>query len=122
MGVTLMNKESIKEWHDINNKYQAFIDEIYKTSAKNPAFTDCAFLLACAIKECMTHKDDEHGFIGTGYLSEKIGRALNRVGLNWCIYEYANKDLKLKIIQSLSKDLDMPSITRAVKREVKANA
>ena len=115
-------KEEHKEWQEMNDMYQALIDRIYKTPAKNSNFTDCAYLLACAIKECMTHKDDDYGFIGTGYLYEKIGKALNRVGMDYCVYQYTSRETKLELMKQLSNDLEMPSVIRAIKREVKASA
>ena len=115
-------KEEHKEWFKINDMYQAIIDRIYNTPAKNDKFTDCAYLLACAIKECMTHKDDAYGFIGTGYLWEKIGKALNRCGMDWCMYSYTPTKTKHKIIAEVANDLGSETILRALKREVKASA
>ena len=107
---------------NMSDLYQALIDRIYKTPAKHDNFTDCAYLLACAIKECMTHKDDAYGFIGTGYLYEKIGKALNRVGMDYCMYQYTPTKTKYKIIEEVANDLGSETILRALKREVKASA
>tara|TARA_Y100001949_G_C15963086_1_gene320220 strand:+ start:289 stop:624 length:336 start_codon:yes stop_codon:yes gene_type:complete len=90
---------------NMSDKYQAVIDEIYRTKGKNDVFIDCAYMLACAIKECMTHKDDPYGFIGKGYLYEKIGKALNRVGMNSCVYQYASKEDKLALIKTLKAEV-----------------
>ena len=61
--------------------YQALIDVIYHSTAKNDSFKWSAHYLACAIKELMTHRDNEHGFVGTGYLWEKVSKAMKEVNM-----------------------------------------
>ena len=48
-------------------------------------------------------------------------RPFNFETLATYVYQYASDETKLKIVKSLSEELKMPSIVRAVKREVKAN-
>ena len=77
---------SVNKYHTTNmdEKYQCVIDDIYNTEMTEsfPSREDRiygAYLLACAIKEIMTHKDSE--FIGTGYLWEKVSRAMDKLGM-----------------------------------------
>ena len=62
----------------MDDKYQQVIDEIYQQGRTNDC-VDAAYFLACAIKECMTHKD--LGWVDTGYIYEKISRALRSLGM-----------------------------------------
>ena len=66
---------------DMDEKYQTVINDIYQTPCieGNDDRMTGAYLLACAIKEIMTHKDSE--FIGQGYLHEKISKACNRLNI-----------------------------------------
>ena len=61
--------------------YQALIDVVYQSKAKNEEFKWSAHLLMCAIKELMTHKDNEHGFVGKDYLWEKVSKAMKEVDM-----------------------------------------
>ena len=76
---------SVNEYHttDMNEKYQAVIDGIYQTPVKEDITHENrvmgAYYLACAIKECMTHKDS--AFIGNGYLWEKVSKAMKELGM-----------------------------------------
>ena len=63
----------------MEDKYQQFIDEIYHQGRSNDC-VDAAYFLACAIKECMTHKDSSFG-ADNGYIYEKISRALRSLGM-----------------------------------------
>jgi len=68
---------------NMDDKYQAVIDGILGDCADPPKghvmtpWVDAAYFLACAIKECMTH---QHGG-DRGYMDEKIGKALKRLGM-----------------------------------------
>ena len=62
----------------MEDKYQQVIDEFYHQGRSNDC-VDAAYFLACAIKECMTHKD--LGWVDTGYIYEKISRALRSLGM-----------------------------------------
>ena len=62
----------------MEDKYQQVIDEIYHQGRSNDC-VDAAYFLACAIKECLTLKD--LGWGDTGYIDEKIGRALRSLGM-----------------------------------------
>ena len=65
--------------HDsMDDQYQQVIDDIYQHGRSNDC-VDAAYFLACAIKECMTHKD--LGWVDTGYIYEKISRALRSLGM-----------------------------------------
>lgn len=64
---------------NMDDKYQAVIDEIYGHGRMNDT-VDAAYFLACAIKECMTHKDSSFG-ADNGYIYEKISRALRALGM-----------------------------------------
>ena len=76
---------SVNKYHttDMNEKYQAVIDGIYQTPVSVDSTHENrvmgAYYLACAIKECMTHKDSD--FIGNGYLWEKVSRAMKELGM-----------------------------------------
>ena len=59
--------------------YQDVIDMITSTTAKNDANFQCAFFLACAIKECMTHKDSKH--LDKAYIWEKVSKAMRSIDL-----------------------------------------
>lgn len=61
---------------NMDDKYQAVIDEIYGHGRMNDT-VDAAYFLACAIKECMTHQDGGD----TGYMYEKISKALKCLGM-----------------------------------------
>ena len=69
----------------MGDKYQQVIDMIYHDCPNPPeglmmtSWVDGAYFLACAIKECMTHKD--LGWVDTGYIYEKISRALRSLGM-----------------------------------------
>ena len=63
----------------MDDKYQQVIDEIYHQGRENDC-VDAAYFLACAIKECMTHKDSSFG-ADNGYIYEKISRALRSLGM-----------------------------------------
>ena len=68
----------VMQTQSMDDKYQQVIDEIYHQGRENDC-VDAAYFLACAIKECMTHKD--LGWVDTGYIDEKIGRALRSLGM-----------------------------------------
>ena len=59
--------------------YQQVIDDIYQHGRSNDC-VDAAYHLACAIKECMTHKDSDFG-ADHGYIYEKLSRALRELGM-----------------------------------------
>jgi hypothetical protein len=71
---------AVDDWQEMNDKYQAVIDAIYSTHGKSESTIYAAYFLACAIKECMTHKDSDFG-ADHGYIHEKIGRALRELGM-----------------------------------------
>ena len=85
LGETPSLSFSVNEYHttDMNEKYQAVIDGIYQTPVKENSTHENrvmgAYYLACAIKECMAHKDS--AFIGNGYLWEKVSRAMRELGM-----------------------------------------
>ena len=65
--------------HDsMDDQYQQVIDDIYQHGRTNDC-VDAAYFLACAIKECMTHKD--LGWVDRGYIGAKISRALGSLGM-----------------------------------------
>ena len=68
----------VMQTQSMDDKYQQVIDEIYHQGRSNDC-VDAAYFLACAIKECMTHKD--LGWVDTGYIYEKISRALRSLGM-----------------------------------------
>ena len=59
--------------------YQDVIDMIQSTPAKNDGNFQCAFFLACAIKECMKHKDSKH--LDKAYIWEKVSKAMSSLEL-----------------------------------------
>ena len=70
----------------MDDKYQQVIDMIYNDCPNPPeglmmtSWVDGAYFLACAIKECMTHKDSDFG-ADHGYIYEKLSRALRELGM-----------------------------------------
>ncbi len=76
-----MYKFIMSEIQSMDERYQVVIDDIYSTPCLegNDDRMTGAYLLACAIKEIMTHKDSE--FIGNGYLYEKISKACKRLNI-----------------------------------------
>ena len=65
--------------NSMDDQYQQVIDDIYQHGRSNDC-VDAAYFLACAIKECMTHKDSDFG-ADHGYIHEKISRALRELGM-----------------------------------------
>ena len=68
--------DNIKTMDDL---YQEVIDSILQTPASNSNATVCAYWLACAVKECMTHKDSKH--LGKAYIWEKVSKAMRAIDM-----------------------------------------
>ena len=74
----------IREVEEMESKtmdvlYQDVIDMILSTPAKNDGNFQCAFFLACAIKECMKHKDSKH--LDKSYIWEKVSKAMRSIDI-----------------------------------------
>jgi len=67
------------EEENMSDIYQGVIDLIYFSSATNEDAKWSAHYFACAIKECMTHKDSQ--FIGKGYIWEKVSKGMKELGM-----------------------------------------
>ena len=63
----------------MDDLYQEFINMIQSTPATNNDNIDCAYFLACAVKECMTHKDSK--YLGKGYIWEKVSKAMRSIDM-----------------------------------------
>lgn len=59
---------------------QSMIDAFgYHLKTENHSRADASLFLLCAVKEVVTHKDSP--FIGTGYIWEKVSKAMDRLDL-----------------------------------------
>ena len=59
---------------------QSMIDAFgYHMPAENYNRKDASLFLLCAVKEVVTHKDSP--FIGTGYIWEKVSKAMDRLDM-----------------------------------------